>query len=95
MAKEIPEFKTEKEEAEFWDTHNSLEYLENDEPIELELAPEFAVMDKSKTKRVTLRLRLSQIEDAKMIARDKDIPYQTLIRSWIVDAIKRERGERA
>jgi predicted DNA binding CopG/RHH family protein len=95
MAKEIPEFKTEKEEAEFWDTHNSLEYLESDEPIELELAPELAAKDKSKTKRVTLRLRLSQIEDAKTIARDKDIPYQTLIRSWIVDAIKRERGERA
>jgi hypothetical protein len=29
MAKEIPEFKTEKEEAEFWDAHNSLEYLES------------------------------------------------------------------
>ncbi len=95
MAKEIPEFKTEKEEAEFWDTHNSMEYLESDETIALELSPELTAKDRSKTKRVTLRLRLSQIEDAKLIAREKDIPYQTLIRSWIVESIKRERGERA
>ncbi len=91
MAKEIPDFKNEKEEAEFWDTHNSLEYLDTDEPIGLELAPEL-VKDRLKSKRVTLRLRMSQIEDAKAIAREKDIPYQTLMRSWITEGIKREQG---
>lgn len=90
MAKELPEFKSEEEEAEFWDTHNSLNYLETDEPVEVELAPELAA-ERSKTKKVTLRLRVSQIEAAKAIARKKDIPYQTLLRSWIAEAIRREQ----
>lgn len=93
MTKRIPDFKSEKEEAEFWDTHNSLDYLESDEPVRLELDPGLAakIRERSKTKRITLRLRLSQIEDAKKIAREKDIPYQTLMRSWIAQGIKREQ----
>jgi predicted DNA binding CopG/RHH family protein len=97
VAKELPEFKSEAEEAEFWDTHNSLDYLESDEPEEVELAPELAakIRGRARTKRVTLRLRVSQIEAAKEIARKKDIPYQTLIRSWVAEAIRREQEKRA
>lgn len=97
MAKELPEFKSEAEEAEFWDTHNSLDYLESDEPVEIELDPELAakIRERVQTKRVTLRLRVSQIEAAKEIARRKDIPYQTLIRSWVAEAIRREQEGRA
>ncbi|MGB9887002.1 MAG: BrnT family toxin [Moorellales bacterium] len=77
-------------------THNSLDYLESDEPVEIEVDPALAakvrkVRNKSVTKRVTLRLRLSQIEAAKEIARKKDIPYQTLLRSWIAEGIRREQ----
>ncbi len=97
MAKELPEFKSEAEEAEFWDTHNSLDYLESDEPVEIELDPELAakIRERAQTKRVTLRLRVSQIEAAKEIARKKDIPYQTMIRSWVAEAIRREQESRA
>lgn len=97
MAKELPEFRSEAEEAEFWDTHNSLDYLESDEPVEIELDPELAakIRERAQTKRVTLRLRVSQIEAAKEIARKKDIPYQTLIRSWVAEAIRREQEGRA
>jgi len=97
VAKELPEFKSEAEEAEFWDTHNSLDYLESDEPEEVELNPELAakISERAQTKRVTLRLRVSQIEAAKEIARKKDIPYQTLIRSWVAQAIREEQESRA
>lgn len=93
MAEKLPEFRSEKEEAEFWDTHNSLEYLENDEPVEIEFDPalEADIKERAKTKQVTLRLRVSQIEEAKEIAKKKDIPYQTLIRSWVAEAIRREK----
>jgi predicted DNA binding CopG/RHH family protein len=97
MAKTLPEFKSEKEEAEFWDTHNSLDYIESDEPVEMELAPGLAakIRERARTKQVTLRLRVSQIEAVKEIAKRKDIPYQTLIRSWIAEAIRREQGSGA
>ena len=95
MAKKLPCFGNEKEEAEFWDTHNSLDYIESDEQVEIELAPELAAKTKerSKTKRITLRLRVSQIEAAKEIAKKKDIPYQTLMRSWITEGIRREQAK--
>ena len=37
--KEIPEFETEEEEAEFWDTHDSTEYVDWDEAEVLEPDP--------------------------------------------------------
>lgn len=94
MAGEFPKFRSEKEEAEFWDAHNSLDYIESDEPVEIEVDHELAARagEREKTKRVTLRLRVSQIEAAKKIAVRKDIPYQTLIRSWIAEAIRREKA---
>jgi len=66
-----------------------------DEPVELD--PELAakIRERARTKRVTLRLRVSQIEAVKEIARKKDIPYQTLIRSWVAEAIRREQESRA
>ncbi|MGB9867952.1 MAG: CopG family antitoxin [Bacillota bacterium] len=96
MTKALPRFGSEKEEAEFWDRHNSLDYIESDDQVDIELAPELVAKsrDRSKTKRITLRLKVSQIEAAKEIASKKDIPYQTLMRSWIAEAIRRELGQR-
>lgn len=76
MTAEPLKFKSEREEAEFWDTYNTLDYLEGDEPAEIELDPdlEAKIRERQKTKRVTLRLRVSQIEAVKEIARRKDIP---------------------
>lgn len=50
--------------------------------------------NQEETKRVNLRLRPSQIEAAKEIAKKKDIPYQTLIRSWIAEGIWRENEKK-
>jgi predicted DNA binding CopG/RHH family protein len=96
--KAMPEFRSVQEMADFWDTHSVADYWDQFEREEVELDPELAarIAERSKTKRVTLRLRVSQIEAAKEIAKKKDIPYQTLMRSWIAQGIERERagGER-
>lgn len=83
--------------ADILDTHNSLDYIESDEPVEIKIDPELAAKarERARTKQVTLRLRVSQIEAAKQIARKKDIPYQTLLRSWIAEAIRREQEKQA
>jgi predicted DNA binding CopG/RHH family protein len=90
--KAIPELKSEREMAEFWDTHSVADYWDQFEQVKVELAPELAARaaGRPKTKRITLRLRVPQIEAAKEIARKKDIPYQTLMRSWIAQGIERE-----
>jgi predicted DNA binding CopG/RHH family protein len=93
---ELPEFASEEEMAEFFDRYSFAEAMEKGlfEPDEVELAPELAakITERSKTKRITLRLRVSQVEAAKEIARQKDIPCQTLMRSWIAEGIRRERS---
>lgn len=38
--KKIPEFRTEEEEVRFWDEHDSMEFIEELEPVEIELSPE-------------------------------------------------------
>lgn len=43
--------------------------------------------NKEKMKQVNLYLRPSQVAKVKEIAEKKDIPYQTLIRSWITEKI--------
>lgn len=94
---EIPGFRSEEEEAEFWSTHSTADYLDDTEPAELEVDPELRakVEARAKVKKpVTLRLDAEQIASAKAIAREKGIPYQTLIRMWVVEGIKRETAAR-
>jgi predicted DNA binding CopG/RHH family protein len=93
MTKRIPEFKSEEEEALFWDTHDSTEYVENLETIEISISPELEnkILTKRELKKpITLRLELNQIEAVKEIANKKGLPYQTLIRIWIVEGIRKE-----
>ncbi|MGB9793068.1 MAG: CopG family antitoxin [Thermacetogeniaceae bacterium] len=93
--KTLPEFRSEQEMAEFWDTHSVADYWDQFERDDVDLDPDLSrqIAERSKTKRVTLRLKVSQIEAAKEIAKRKDIPYQTLMRSWIAEGIKREQEE--
>lgn len=93
MTKKIPEFKSEEEETTFWDNHDSMEYLDDFESVEIEISSELEgkILNKRELKKpVTLRLEPSQIEAVKNIASKKGLPYQTLIRMWIVDGIRKE-----
>lgn len=86
----IPDFKTAEEEAEFWETHSVSDYWDEFRPVKEELDPKLKAKIKSRAnlKRVTLRLSQEQIAAAKRIATEKGIPYQTLMRMWIVEGIK-------
>lgn len=93
MTKKIPEFRSEEEEARFWDEHDSIEFIEEFDPIEIEVASELEeeILNKRVLKKpVTLRLEPSQIDAVKKIAVKKGLPYQTLIRMWIVERIRTE-----
>ena len=93
MFEKVSELRSkQEEEAEYWDTHSLADYWDKLEPVTVELEPGLKIEIKERAlKRITLRLRPNQIEAVKEIARKKDIPYQTLIRSWIVEAIEKEK----
>ncbi|OGB89999.1 hypothetical protein A2625_01485 [candidate division WOR-1 bacterium RIFCSPHIGHO2_01_FULL_53_15] len=90
----IPRFKSRKEEAEFWDTHDVIDYLGEIKPIKetFNLSPELRakIYGRRQKRLLTLRLELNQIENAKYVAGVKGIPYQTLMRMWIMEGINRE-----
>lgn len=88
MKNKLPDFKTEKEEAAFWDTHCSLDFIDESEKIDFELSLE--LKEKSKLKKALTNVSLNHLSKIKQIAERKKIPYEILIESWITEAIKRE-----
>lgn len=85
MVKTIPAFKSEQEEANFWDTHDSTDYLDGTEPAEL------TFVDARPHKRsISLRIDADAIDELRNIAGRKGIGYQTLIRMWVMERLERE-----
>jgi predicted DNA binding CopG/RHH family protein len=83
--KAIPNFKTEDEEREFWNTHDSTEYVDwskADKVIFPNLKPS--------TESISLRLPQALLARIKSLANAKDIPYQSLMKTFLADKVKQE-----
>ena len=81
--KKIPKFKTEDEEARFWNDADSTEY------IDYSKASKFQASNlKPSTKSISIRLPESLLQRLKVIANKKDIPYQSLIKVYLAEKIR-------
>ena len=74
----IPKFRSFEEEARFWDTHDTTEFLEQFQPAKLKFP-------KPRKKLVSMRLPESEILGLKQVAARKGIGYLTLIRIWVTE----------
>ena len=85
MPKRIPKFKDEDEEREFWATHDSTEYLDWRKA-------EKAVFSnlKPSVKKISLRLPESMLEELKLLANKRDVPYQSLLKIFLAERIEKE-----
>lgn len=83
----IPHFKTEAEEAEFWATHDFIDYVDTRKRVSLE----FPNLQPS-TKSVTIRLPESLLQSLKQLARKKDVPYQSLMKIFLSERVQTEYG---
>ncbi len=81
--KQIPHFKSEAEEREFWQTHDSTEYIDWSKA---ERGIHFPNL-KLTTKPITLRLPAGLIDRLKVEAHKMDIPYQALIKKLIFEGL--------
>ena len=86
--KPIPQFKNEDEEAEFWATHDSTEYINWSKAA---INPVFPNL-KPSTKTITIRVPQSLLDSLKLIANKKDVPYQSLVKIFLDEKIKEEFG---
>ena len=80
--KPTPQFSTEAEEVDFWQTHDSSEYLDWSKSERVRL-PNL----KPTTKSISIRLTLDMIERIKLEANKIDVPYQSLIKVWLEDKL--------
>lgn len=89
MKKRVPDFRTERDEADFWSTHDSTEYL-NWSAAKRRKLPNL----KPSLRTISIRLPVSMIEDLKLLANKKDVPYQSLLKMYLSERIERERRRR-
>jgi len=85
--KTIPKFRTEAEERIFWEKHDSSDY------VDWKQARSVAMPNlKPSTKTISLRLPEGLLDSIKIEANKRDMPYQSLIKSWLADDVKESRN---
>jgi len=78
--KQIPKFKTEDEEREFWDTHSSVDYIDWSK-AKRGIFPNLKLTSKP----ISLRLPVSVINQVKIKANKMDVSYQGLMKQYIAE----------
>jgi predicted DNA binding CopG/RHH family protein len=86
MMKKVPKFKSEEDERKFWATADSTEYLDWTQGKRKKL-----VQLKPSLKTISPRLPVSMIEDLKVLANRRDVPYQSLLKVFLAERLERER----
>ena len=77
-----PQFKTETEERKFWETHDSTDYVDWSK-AERARFPKL----KPSTTAISIRLPVSLLEQIKIAANKRDVPYQSLIKMWLAEKV--------
>jgi predicted DNA binding CopG/RHH family protein len=80
--KPLPAFASEAEERLFLETHDSVDHLDwgKAEPVRL---PNL----KPSSTAISLRLPVPLLERVKIAANKRDVPYQSLIKTWLAEKL--------
>lgn len=82
----IPEFASEKAEREFWATHDSSSFVDWKKATRLRM-PNI----RPSLRTISLRLPVAMIEDLKILANERDVPYQSLLKVFLAERLREER----
>ncbi len=85
MIKNIPTFKNEAEEREFWSKNDSTEYVNWDQAEKVIL---FNL--KPSTKTISFSLPETMLNELKLLANKKDVPYQSLLKIFLAERLEKE-----
>ena len=80
--KRVPDFKSEAEERKFWETHDSSDYVDWSKAERVRF-PNL----KPSTTAISIRLPSALLEQIKIAANQRDVPYQSLIKMWLAEKI--------
>jgi hypothetical protein len=86
----LPDFKSEAEEIEFWDTHSPADWIEGPSDLIIRLK-------KRPKKTVTMRMDQSLYDRLRAVAAEHDVPYQRLIQEFVREGLRafatRDQGQ--
>lgn len=88
-AKQTQKSKRETEERKFWSTHDTTDYFDFSKQNRVEI--EFDPGVEAPVKSISIRLPREMLNELKVLANKKDIPYQSLIKVYLAKKIKEER----
>ena len=80
--KSTPEFSSEEDVRQFWETHDSTEYLDWRQAQQV-VMPNL----KPTTKTISIRLPVHLLDAIKAAANSRDVPYQSLIKVWLQEKL--------
>lgn len=83
--KKIPKFRSEDDESSFWAEQDSTEFIDWREAKRRAL-PNL----KPSLRTISLRLPVSMIEDLKVLANRRDVPYQSLLKVFLAERLAKE-----
>lgn len=86
----IPSFATEEEEQRFWSQADSTDYVDWSKAQTVTM-PELHPTLKT----ISLRLPVSLIAELKLLANKRDVPYQSLLKTYLADRVREELGRDA
>jgi predicted DNA binding CopG/RHH family protein len=93
MKKEIPKFKSETEEFEFWS--ESGPGVDSTEFVDWSQAKRAKFPNlKPSLRTISVRLPVAMIEDLKILANKRDVPYQSLLKVFLAERLEAERMRR-
>ncbi|HEX9565826.1 MAG TPA: BrnA antitoxin family protein [Gemmatimonadaceae bacterium] len=82
----VPHFTSEEAESAFWLSHDSTEYADWRKAKSVDL-PTL----KPGTETISLRIPAGLLEDLKVLANQRDVPYQSLLKVFLADRVEAER----
>ena len=88
--KPVPVFKTEDEEADFWSEADSTEYIDWSK-ARLVTFPNL----KFSTQTISIRMPKAMLDELKVLANSKDVPYQSLMKVYLSERLQQERAAAA
>jgi predicted DNA binding CopG/RHH family protein len=90
MKKKVPDFASEAEEQAFWASADSTEYIDWSEAKATTL-PNL----KPSLRTISLRLPEHLLDEIRLLANKRDVPYQSLLKVFLAERVEEElRGRR-
>lgn len=86
VKEDMPRFRTEDEERDFWAEHDVVDYFDWERSVE----GSFPAL-KPSTRTISLRLPQALLEEIKALANERDVPYQSLLKIFLAERVARER----